>query len=269
LNLSWGYIRLIVSLAGLFALGGCIMMPDQVSRMQGEIYELRLQVAQIQARQDEDRGDLSTRVGEQARADDRRLIALEQSQASLDEKMKRLAEEIRQTRLSLGMTGPEKNSGPVSSSTAPAQSPGPQSEEEITVSENGETIDGNSLLLSARNDFSRGNYNRARDALTQYLNHFSLSPRADEARYLLADTCFYQDNFTDALNEYGNLCQKHPGSPRVPDGLIKSAICLEKLGRAREASAPLRRVIEEFPDYHDMHRVRIMLHNIEKGIPNV
>jgi len=245
-------------------LSGCLLLPPEARDLRKDIYDIKVQVGRLQTLQGDTHKLLSSEIEEarqrqkaESAASHARLHALEQKVITLTDEVRELRALVEELRYGL-----KQGSGNVHSSGSSGLSG--NGIRDVTVSEDGQTIDGDALLKSANLSFTKGKYEKARDSLERYLRHFSSSPRAAEAMALLADTHYYQKNYDAALKHFLQLADSYPAAKQVPDSLVKAAVCQVNLGRSKDAATTLKRVLRDFPRYQDIARVKTMLRNLEQ-----
>jgi tol-pal system protein YbgF len=247
-----------------------MLLPPQARDLQQDIYEIKVQVGRLQTLQGDTYKLLHARIKEEEQSQEARHSTLSKKIEELEHRIKKQEEEIRELRLLLeelrfnlkeGQLFTEDDSNRLS--TTRNRSKGTGIPGDITITEDGETIDGKALMNSSSLFFSNGKYEEARQCLRKYLEHFPNSSQAHEAQFLLADTYYYEGNYNDAERNFLKLAETYSASNRVPDSLVKAAMCQEKLERKSDACATLTKVIKNYPGYHEMFRVRNMLKDLE------
>ena len=260
-------IRLCFYSVSICVLTGCVLLPPQVKDLQSDIYEIKVQVQRLQTLQGDTHKLLSARISEENEKEKARYSNLRQDQADLERRIKDLQEQVRQLQSLLEEIRFRLQEG--SSITGDKIRASGQREQnalssDILITEQGDTIDGKALLDSSRLFFSNGKYDQAREALTRYLKYFSSSPKAQQALFLLADTHYYQEDYQQAENLYLRLARDYPSGNRVADSLVKAAVCQINLDRKKTALNTLRKILEDYPRYHDLHRVQSLLNQLEE-----
>jgi tol-pal system protein YbgF len=91
-------------------------------------------------------------------------------------------------------------------------------------------------------------YDRAEQALSQFIrshpNH-SLTPNA---QYWLAETYYARNRYREAAVAYGEAYQKAPKGPKASDNLLKLGMSLGALNRKDDACLAFAQLNKEFPD---------------------
>jgi len=123
-------------------------------------------------------------------------------------------------------------------------------------------LEGRQMLLDGEKALARSDYEGARAAFKEFLQRFPTSPRAADAQMLIADSYYRQGKWEDAIREYGVVEQRYVASRRVPEAMMKTALCYEKMGRKDRAAAVLRKILEAFPEWDQIERVKTMLQRL-------
>jgi len=91
-------------------------------------------------------------------------------------------------------------------------------------------------------------YEPAAMAFEQFLLTFPDSELADNAQYWLAESHYVTQQFEEALDEFGIVISKFPGSRKVPDALLKMGYCSYELKQWAAARQSLARVQSDYPE---------------------
>ena len=248
---------------------GCHYLPYENQELKRDIYEVKVQVGRLQTLQNDTYKLLYSRIQKDDQAREAQFSEMEKNQAELEKRLNKVREELRELRslveelrfsLKQGGLNVQEEKGGVSFQGAARNKPGYASD--ILITEKGETIDGEAILRSAHIYFTSGDYEKARESARKFLDYFSASLRAEKALFLLADSYYYEENYSQAESFFLQLFQKYPAGDHVPDSLVKAAMCQRRLDRKGDARKTLQLVIKEYPQYHDLNRVRAMIKNI-------
>jgi TolA-binding protein len=71
---------------------------------------------------------------------------------------------------------------------------------------------------------------------------------ADDALFWIAECRFARGLYRDAIFEYRDMIELHPGSHRVPRAWYMIALSYERLGETAAMNDNLAIVVERFPD---------------------
>jgi tol-pal system protein YbgF len=225
-----------------------------------DLYEIKIQLSRLQEIQNDTYKLLESWKTREEQRNDSQFNSLIGNQAEIEKKLQILQEEIRTLRLHL--EGQKAGLAPADSKD------GMTSEPQIAVDagddKQANSVDAEAFLNSARIHFSNGQYARARVSLDRFLELYPSSPHSADAMFLLADTYFYENNFQEAGRLFLKLSVDFPDYARIPDSLVKTAICQIKLGQKQEAREILQKVIKDFPRYEDLTRVHTMLQDLNE-----
>jgi len=106
------------------------------------------------------------------------------------------------------------------------------------------------LLARALKAMQEGNYAQAGRALTDYLDQYSDSARASDARVLLGDCLFELGRYNEAISEYERFIQIAPDHERIPSAMLSQGLAFIELGSESDMQAArvfLDDLIELYP----------------------
>ncbi|OGL49955.1 MAG: hypothetical protein A2161_08300 [Candidatus Schekmanbacteria bacterium RBG_13_48_7] len=112
------------------------------------------------------------------------------------------------------------------------------------------------LFNLARDKFDRGSYRGAREILIQLKNRFPESKYMAETRLLIADSQFFENNFTEALVQYEIFMKYHPADVKADYVTFQMGLCkkhdINSYDRDQDptklAIAAFQQVINNFPN---------------------
>ena len=213
-------------------------LPEQVSRIAGELSELQNAVAKLIAssRQQEDQLTfLRRRVEELESLNRGRLPA---------------------TPSGFAPSAPSGFAPPAPGGVAPtAPSPGPTPLASATTTPAAELYRVGTEKLQAK-DFDAAVLSFY-DLIVTYPNH----PLREGAQFLVADIFYMQKDFRSALAEFEALIAAVPRGERVPDALLKIGQCQKSLGDGARAKRTWERVVKDHPASVAARQARILLRN--------
>jgi len=181
----------------------------EMSRLTGQVEELRFRIEQVAA-------DATRRFGDI----EFRLTELEGGDIS-----------------ALGQTPPVGGGAPAAAGGGgtPVASAGP----EVSVSERSD-------LDRAIRDVQQGRFDQAEDRLRRFLNDYPRSPLEGEARFWMGESQFVRGAFQEAARSYLDGYETDRGGPLAARNLVKLGVTLGRLGQQREACLTLREVANQF-----------------------
>jgi len=213
-------------------------LPEQVTRIAGELSELQNAVAKLIAssRQQEDQlSFLRRRVEELESLNRGRLPAAPSGFAP---------------------SAPSGFAPPAPGGVAPpAPSPGPTPLASATTTPAAELYRAGTENLQAKNfDAAVLSFY---DLIVTYPNH----PLREGAQFLVADIFYMQKDFRSALAEFEALIAAVPRGERVPDALLKIGQCQRSLGDGARAKRTWERVVKDHPASVAARQARVLLRN--------
>ena len=94
----------------------------------------------------------------------------------------------------------------------------------------------------------QANYDRAEQALQEFLGLHPKEPLASNARYWLGETYYVRAAYVQAAEIFLEGYQADPKGPKAPDSLLKLGMSLAGLDKKREACAAFEKLTKDFPD---------------------
>ncbi len=91
-----------------------------------------------------------------------------------------------------------------------------------------------------------GDYRRAAELMSAFLDRYPDSVYADNARYWLGEAYYGQRNYGKAVSEFLELIRLHPDSTKLPDALLKAGFAYHELRDTDRARTYLERLIEDY-----------------------
>jgi len=133
------------------------------------------------------------------------------------------ARELRGESPEPGVAGPRLKA----SAPAPAQSPAPAKEGQLSAMGTGSADE---LYSTALKDLARQEYDRAIDGLRSFVAQHPRDARVPDARFRLAEAYFTRQRYAEAIPEYEALTREFPDSPLVPTALLRQGQARLALG---------------------------------------
>jgi TolA-binding protein len=96
--------------------------------------------------------------------------------------------------------------------------------------------------------YHRRDYQGAEQLLRRFLAADPDGSMADDALFWIAECRFARGLYRDAIFEYRDMIELHPGSHRVPRAWYMIALSYERLGETAAMNDNLAIVVERFPD---------------------
>jgi tol-pal system protein YbgF len=104
------------------------------------------------------------------------------------------------------------------------------------------------LFNSAFADYTRGNYDLAREQFDQYLRLYSNTVRAPEAQYYIGAIAYQNSQYDEALRHFDMVLERYPVGVISADAQFKKGMALLKLERPQDAGREFQAVIDRYPN---------------------
>lgn len=105
--------------------------------------------------------------------------------------------------------------------------------------------------------------------LQQFLNNYSMSTFASDARYEMANTWLILDNNDNALNYFGQVISQHPNSSHVKSAMLKTGLIHFNNNRDEQALQVFKQVVEKYPGTPESREALGAIRNIYVGLNRV
>ena len=243
---------LAVALSGASLAAGCVM-PDDLSRMQKDVADVRQQMADVQRAQ----ATLVRQVEEalQREAEGSEVVRREEV-ADLQLRVEQFSREMGQTseRLNdleqrLERSSQDHPRGRDTGSRGPVEygSPPPSRPVDGAPPAGGAVPDPEALYNTAYADFSKGNYALAVAGFQEYGERFPQSALADNALYWIAECRFGEGDYLAAIDALDDLLGRYPDSDKAAAANLKKALAFQEQNQIQQAIIQYRYVVSEFP----------------------
>lgn len=153
-----------------------------------------------------------------------------------------------------GRPGAQASAPPQPSNNPP---PAPPQFQQQTPAANAAPRPPERALAEGQAALARRDYAAAEAAAREILAQRGGSPRAYEARFLLADALAGRANYQSAAIEYGEAYRMNTRGPRSADALVGFGDSLSHLGQRREACEALDLAQSEYPTMRGPVRARL------------
>jgi len=247
---SPGRLLLLLSASGILV--GCSSFEQRVVAVESRQTAIEAQIADLQAAQQniigrlvQLRQELDTALqplrtqsadrGEDVRALQRKILALEEQVAEVDNRIMGLTEQL--------ASAPSSGGTPVGTAMPPPRGTPVRRDQGGGAVANSQAT---ALFNSAFNDYLSDNYDLCIQGFEEYIRRFGSSERADDARYWIGQ-CQGDAGHTKAAHEsFQTLIRDYPDSELVPDAALNDALLLEQEGKTGAAAEALRRLIRAY-----------------------
>jgi tol-pal system protein YbgF len=219
-------------------------MRELFAGQDAEFYELRSELQDLKGSYEE--------TGYQFK---RQFDVLEDDMGMLDKKLQKHAEslDVHDKRISrleefMGME-------PTARFEALAQSKFPEKTELGKLSED-------ELYASAKQAYDNGDFQSALQGFELFLEKFSDSDRADNARFWIGEIYFAEQWYERAILEYEKVIKNYPDGNKVAGAYLKQGFSFEKIGENANARLILNELLEKFPDSNEAKIAKKKLANL-------
>lgn len=205
---------------------------------------LRNQSASLHVATDQVRNEIQVLSG---KLDETRYQMAEQTKASenLNGRVSRI-EEMLNLPVQQGTPG-SSNSGNISppgAQPAAAPVPAPSQPPAAPTAAASET----DLYALAKQDFDRGDFQKAREGFQKLLLQFPKAKNADSAQFWIGETFYREKEYEQAILEYQTVIEKYPRGNKVQASFLKQGFAFASLGDKPSARLILQELIEKYPD---------------------
>jgi len=130
-------------------------------------------------------------------------------------------------------------------------------------------LEGEQLFLDGQKALQRKDYAGARSFYQEFLKQFAGSPRAADAQMWIGESYYREGKWKEAKAAFVTVEQQYVASPRLPEALMKMALCDQQTGQNEQAAATLERLIAKYPSWDQIEQAQEMLRNLPKGGPQL
>ncbi|MFW6080561.1 MAG: tol-pal system protein YbgF [Desulfosalsimonas sp.] len=209
-----------------------------------EGYDIRRQFADQDAELDELKSEMRSLRGEIEEAEYRTSENLKSLRGNLEEikeKIEDLTDEAeshnkRISRLEkfMGMEKDEEYESPA--------------DQDVSQGNGLEELGEDDLYSTAKKAYDEGDHDKAVEGFELFLEKFSDSDRADNARFWIGEVYFAEKWFEKAILEYQEVIKGYPDGNKVPAAYLKQGMAFEKLGETENARLVFQTLLEKYPD---------------------
>jgi tol-pal system protein YbgF len=121
------------------------------------------------------------------------------------------------------------------------------------------------LFNSAFADYTRGNYDLAREQFDQYLRLYANTVRAPEAQYYIGAIAYQNSQFDEALHDFDMVLERYPVGVISADAQFKKGMALLSLSRPEDAAREFQAVIDRYPNSNVAPAAQGQLDQLQSG----
>ena len=251
-------LHVLPAIAAVLATTACVM-PDQVSRLEKGMADVRQDLLKIQKEQAESRERLSGIESKLSGQDPVkraefadlkvRLDEVARQQTALDERIKDTNRRVDQVSSDVQANRELARRAAASSAASPAPAGGESAAAALAAgaAAGAAVPDPQSLYNTAYSDFSKGNFVLAISGFEEYASRYPESDLADNALYWVGECLFSQGKFADAVQAFDRMLEKYPQSDRAAAANLKKGLAFLEQNRISQALVQLRYVATTYP----------------------
>ena len=102
------------------------------------------------------------------------------------------------------------------------------------------------LFNDAYRSYTAAEYTLAISGFEELLGSYPDSARAPDALYWIAESLAAQELHADARRRFLDVTQQYPGSPKVPDAMLRAALEAVEMGQVDDAVRELRQLVAAY-----------------------
>jgi tol-pal system protein YbgF len=104
------------------------------------------------------------------------------------------------------------------------------------------------LYKVSKQAYDRADYDTARQGFAKFLEIYSGSDKADNARFWIGEIYFAEKWFQKAILEYQEVIEKFPDGNKVAAAYLKQGLAFHEIGEDANALLVFKTLINKFPD---------------------
>lgn len=267
-------MRLIVMLAGLLLLAGCLPPTQDQLRMEMDLAEMKRRLAQLEVQKAES-AQSQTAGGEVLQRQLAELTAgldnlrvefqsvygrmddLSQQNQGLESELQLIKEDIGLQLTSLESRVNELDQRLTAQATA-VQTPVPEAPETSPAAEpTAEELYAQALeLIRNQSRFSDG-----RKILESFINQYPDHDLYVNAFYWIGESYYGDKEYELAILQFQDVISKYPNHPKAPAAMLKQALSFNALGDVTNARTTMQKLTEDYPDSPQAESAQKFLNN--------
>lgn len=127
----------------------------------------------------------------------------------------------------------------------------------------GDTSDsGEEVYRAAYLDVTRGNYELAAQAFSDYLTRFPKGARVAESHYYLGECNFATERYLEAAGEFQRVVREFPSSRQAPSSYLKMGRAYTQLEERGLAEKAFKTLIEKYPTSEEAKQAQAALQEL-------
>jgi tol-pal system protein YbgF len=102
----------------------------------------------------------------------------------------------------------------------------------------------------------QGSYDKAIQALRDFLRTNRESPLAPNAQYWIGESYYMLADYYQAILNFNQVRQQHPKSDRAPAAVLKIGLAFQQMGNKSEARLAFQKVLNDYPSSPEAAQAR-------------
>ena len=202
---------------------------------------------------------LSALLGTQSREQAENISMITSRQDEITIILKGLLEKLQEIQLYGGL---EQHSSKDSQSKTSSPIGGTSRPERSLPKTSGE-VDPEKLYETAKKELEQNNFTLAESRFIAFLLQFPTHSLAPNAQYWLGEAAYAQENYEQAVTEFGKVVNKYPNSPKLRAALLKIGYSQIELNDSANAKKTLQEIIRKHKNSEEAKLAREKLNEIE------
>ncbi|MGA1864151.1 MAG: tol-pal system protein YbgF [bacterium] len=128
---------------------------------------------------------------------------------------------------------------------------------------NMEDLNEESFYNLAYDTFKQGQFDKAREQFSSFLERFPKGKFSDNARFWIGECHYRKNEYEEAILEYERVKNEYPSGDKVPSALFKQALSFLKLNQKEEARIIFEDLILHYPQSEQAGMAREQLEKIK------
>ena len=253
-------MRVILVLASLLLLVGCLPPTQEQLRTEKDLAEMKRRLAQLEVRnaeaaQSETAGGdaLQRQLAEVTAGLDNLRVEFQSVYGRMDDLAKNnqaLADELQVVKEDMGLqlTSLENRVGELDTrlgeQAAAVKAPPEQSQQQVKAEPTAEELYEQALdLIRNQNRFVDG-----RKLLEKFIAKYPKHDLYVNAYYWIGESYYGEKDYELAILQFQDVISKYPHHPKAPAAMLKQALAFNALGDAQNAKTTMQKLVEDYPD---------------------
>jgi len=119
------------------------------------------------------------------------------------------------------------------------------------------------LYKVSKQAYDRADYETARQGFEKFLEIYSKSDKADNARFWIGEIYFTEGWYQKAIIEYQEVIENYPKGNKIQAAYLKQGLAFYKLGEVTNALLVFKELMKKYPDANETRIARQKVAQIE------